>query len=165
MSSIPSTDNRPSDLYVVLAGHLLWDLWLEKDDKSGSYSKENEEFFKMAVVHLRAALNKSPASYHIKFVLIKFFVQAGMSNGKYLFLQNVKTGTLSFLGAVGAAHKVYRDLDLKHIQLDSMGHILPRQALTSGHFPLAADVFENTLKFFTGNYKDVSCNSILNVSS
>jgi hypothetical protein len=60
------------------------------------------------------------------------------------------------LGAVGVSHNVYVGLELKHIQLDSLGHVLTRHVPTCAHFTTQSTLFGNTLKFFTGNYKEVS---------
>jgi hypothetical protein len=52
----------------VLAAHLLWQMWTE--------TAADEHFWK-AILILDSALKKSPANYHLKFLLIKFFNQAG----------------------------------------------------------------------------------------
>ena len=49
---------------------------------------------------------------------------------------------------------VHVGLELKHVQLDSLGHVMSRHMSTCGHFNEAAKHFRNTLRFFTGNYKD-----------
>lgn len=50
---------------------------------------------------------------------------------------------------------VYEKCDLKHIQLDTLGHTLALQALDTANYTAAADIFSATLKFFMANYKDV----------
>ena len=57
---------------------------------------------------------------------------------------------------MGAADTVHHNLELKHVQLDSLGYIMSRHYFAQGHFKAATTVYANTLKFFTGNYKDVS---------
>ncbi|KAG0712761.1 N-alpha-acetyltransferase 25, NatB auxiliary subunit [Chionoecetes opilio] len=59
-------------------------------------------------------------------------------------------------GATGAARGVYERCDMKHIQLDTLGHVLALQALDTGSYTTAAAIFSNTLKFFMANYKDTS---------
>ena len=63
-----STEVRPSDGYVVLAAHILWDLWAETGE---------DLYFWKAAVHLQAALQLSPASHDLKFILIKFYNKIG----------------------------------------------------------------------------------------
>ncbi|KAK8379962.1 hypothetical protein O3P69_019779 [Scylla paramamosain] len=60
------------------------------------------------------------------------------------------------LGATGAAQGVYERCDTKHIQLDTLGHVLALQALDSASYTTAAAIFSATLKFFMANYKDTS---------
>uniref|UniRef100_A0A8D9EJN2 N-terminal acetyltransferase B complex subunit MDM20 homolog n=2 Tax=Cacopsylla melanoneura TaxID=428564 RepID=A0A8D9EJN2_9HEMI len=58
------------------------------------------------------------------------------------------------IGASGAAHMCYENLDMKHIQLDSLGYLHLAPLLNMAQFTLAANVADSTLKFFTINYKD-----------
>ena len=62
-TEIPSCDG-----YALLAGHLLWDLWIETTD---------DKFFWKAVVFLKYVLTLSPANYSVRFILIKFFNHIG----------------------------------------------------------------------------------------
>ena len=73
------TELRPHDFYVVLAGQLLWQMWTSSSSSSSSPSSANDKHFWKAVLILQAALKKSPANYHLRFLLIKFFNQAGKS--------------------------------------------------------------------------------------
>ena len=69
--------------------------------------------------------------------------------------KNLYTNVSIFAGAVGLSHNVFLGLELKHIQLDSLGYILTRHVSTCAHFNTQSTLFGNTLKFFTGNYKEV----------
>lgn len=64
-------------------------------------------------------------------------------------------------GAGSAAHQIYELLDVKHMQLDSLGYYHCNNIFVTGQFAITSALYEATLKFFTGNYKDVS----LNISS
>ena len=59
-------------------------------------------------------------------------------------------------GAGGAAHQIYELLDVKHMQLDSLGYYHCNNIFVTGQFAVTSALYEATLKFFTGNYKDVS---------
>lgn len=61
-------------------------------------------------------------------------------------------------GAGGAAHRIYELLDVKHMQLDSLGYYHCNHIFVTGQFAATSALYEATLKFFTGNYKDVSWN-------
>lgn len=88
----------------------------------------------METLHfLNYLLRNSPSNFH----------------GKLLSLQ-----ICHILGCTLGAHKIYDSLDIKHIQLDSMGYLhcahLPSTALSS----LSKPIYDQTLKFFTASYKD-----------
>ena len=75
MKDYKPTEQRPTDAYVVLAGHLLWELWAETG---------NDDYFWKAVVALEFALKLSPASYHLRFLLVRFYNKIG--KGFFYFL-------------------------------------------------------------------------------
>lgn len=64
-------------------------------------------------------------------------------------------------GAGGAAHQIYELLDVKHMQLDSLGYYHCNHVFVTGQFAVTSALYEATLKFFTGNYKDVSWNMVV----
>merc|ERR1711963_18825 len=91
-----NTVTRPYDNYLVLAGHILWELWHETSE---------DKYFWTAIINLDQALKISPASYSLRFILIKFLNQSG---------------------AVGVSNSFHGGLELKHVQLDSLGYVLSR---------------------------------------
>ncbi|CAB4062793.1 NAA25 [Lepeophtheirus salmonis] len=97
VSVYENTELKPSDMYVVISCHLLWDMWVEN---------RNDRFFRMAVRILESTLHRSPSNFHLRLLLVKFYNQAG---------------------AVGCSLEAHEGLCLKHIQLDSMGYIYLRE--------------------------------------
>ncbi len=73
-----------------------------------------------------------------------------------LGLELTESFVCSFTGAVGCAETIHQHLELKHIQLDSLGHLISRHMFTCGHFKKTAVMCANSLKFFTSNYKEVA---------
>ena len=65
------TEIRPNDFYIALAAQILWQMW------TADVTSSDDKLFWKAVVILQAALKKSPANYHLRFLLIKFLNQAG----------------------------------------------------------------------------------------
>ena len=65
-SDYSSTVPRPYDNYLLLAGHILWEIWLQTSE---------DEYFWNATTQLHKAVNDSPASYNLRFLLIKFLNQ------------------------------------------------------------------------------------------
>ena len=93
-----------------------------------------DKYFWTAIINLDQALKTSPASYNLRFLIIKFLNQSG---------------------AVGVSNSFHGGLELKHVQLDSLGYVLSRHIQTCGHFHSTIGLFSSTLKFFNANYKDV----------
>ena len=118
------TEICPNDGYIMLAGQILWDLWMET---------EKDYYLWQAIVNLTKAQQNSNANYQLRFLLIKFY---------------------NHIGAVGPSQVAHAGLELKHIQLDSLGYLISRHIASCGHFNETAKYFRNTLRFFNGNYKD-----------
>ncbi|KAL7041448.1 hypothetical protein ACKWTF_000782 [Chironomus riparius] len=119
-----STDIGPSDQYSILAAHIMYDIAI----------KSNSSYRLIETLHfLNYLLKNSPSNFHGKLLCLQIF---------------------HILGCGMGAHKVYDSLDIKHIQLDSMGYLhcahLPSTALAS----LSKPIYDQTLKFFTASYKD-----------
>lgn len=66
-------------------------------------------------------------------------------------------------GGGTSAHEMYLSLDVKHLQLDSLGFIHCARLATTGLFTLCTNLYDTTLKFFATNYRDVSINYIFNL--
>lgn len=62
----------------------------------------------------------------------------------------------SLVGVALSANFVYYTLDIKHLQLDSLGYIHCGQLATTGLFELCSIHFDSTVRFFVTNYKEVS---------
>lgn len=118
------TDIRHNDPFVILIVEIMNDIWLETDDAV---------YLKKAILILEHAFEKSPSNHQFKILLIKVYNSLGLSK---------------------AAHKIYEQLDVKHVQLDSIGHLQCWSLISTGQYFLASHLFEITLKFFTSNYKD-----------
>lgn len=65
-------------------------------------------------------------------------------------------------GGLGA-QKLYDSLDVKHLQLDSLGYIHCARLATTGLLKEATGLYDTTLKFFSSNYKDVSVFPVLSI--
>lgn len=83
---------------------------------------------------LENALLSSPANFHIKMLLVRIYLEAGF---------------------VGAADHAFSLLDVKHLQLDSLGYLHTSLLAPLGHLSLASATLDHTTKFFIANYKDV----------
>lgn len=96
-------------------------------------------FYKMtdnfrAILMLEYGLLSSPVNFHIKILLVRMYLEVGL---------------------VVAADHIFTLLDVKHLQLDSLGYLYAPLLAPLGNLPLAATTLEATAKFFISNYKDV----------
>jgi N-terminal acetyltransferase B complex non-catalytic subunit len=86
------------------------------------------------VLHLiNYLLRNSPSNFHAKLLCLQIFHMLGCTYG---------------------AHEIYQSLDIKHIQLDSLGYLHCAHLPMTGIFSLAKPIYDQTLKFFTASYKD-----------
>lgn len=86
-----------------------------------------------ALCLLNYLLSNSPSNFHAKLLCLQLYHRIGCCWG---------------------AQKMYESLNLKFIQLDSMGYLHCARLATSGMFAVARSVYEPTLKFFTNSYKE-----------
>jgi N-terminal acetyltransferase B complex non-catalytic subunit len=61
-----------------------------------------------------------------------------------------------FAGAGQSAQTIFEGLDVKHMQLDSLGWLHCAHLSSTGLVSMASAHCEVATKFFTNNYKDVS---------
>lgn len=61
----------------------------------------------------------------------------------------------SHLGHGRAAFQLYETLDIKYIQLDSLGHLLSRPLISMGLPQVALPILASTLKFYMTHAKEV----------
>lgn len=120
------TDQGPSDPYILFAVHVLYDL--------SRVTNSEIPLFK-ALAYLEMLLKNSPSSFHAKLLCVRLYHELGAGLG---------------------AQKFFEALDVKHLQLDSLGWIHSARLPTTGLFKEALASYDVTLKFFSSNYKDSS---------
>lgn len=125
---IQPTDVRHNDPFIILIVEIMNDILLETNE--GDYINN-------AIVVLEYGLGKSPSNHQFKVLLIKLYNLIGVSKG---------------------AQTIYELLDVKHVQLDSLGYLQCWPLISTGQYFLATHLFEITLKFFTVNYKESADN-------
>ncbi|XP_043260160.1 N-alpha-acetyltransferase 25, NatB auxiliary subunit [Colletes gigas] len=118
------TDFCPADYYILLATHLLHELW---------YSTSEPSYLYRAMAILERGLLSSTSNFHIKILLVRVYLEAGL---------------------VGSADHVFTLLDVKHIQLDSLGYLHAPLLAPLGHLSLASTTLDHSTKFFIANCKD-----------
>lgn len=125
--------NSPSRTYLTQISfhpllsptvHVMYDLALQL--------KKSDHLVE-ALCLLNYLLSNSPSNFHAKLLCLQLYHRIGCCWG---------------------AQKMYESLNLKFIQLDSMGYLHCARLATSGMFTVARSVYEPTLKFFTNSYKE-----------
>lgn len=86
-----------------------------------------------ALCLLNYLLCNSPSNFHAKLLCLQIY---------------------HYLGCGWGACKAYDSLEVKHVQLDSMGYLHTAHLPSIGIATLAKQRYEMTLKFFTSSYKD-----------
>ncbi|KAK6636547.1 hypothetical protein RUM43_010209 [Polyplax serrata] len=118
------TEFSCNDPYIILLSHVLFSLY--QDTKSRNHIIQ-------AIHYLEKALVASPSNFHFKLLLVKFYI---------------------LLGAGQQAHHFYEHLEIKYIQLDSMGYLFSTSGYGLGNFSSTVALYDATLKFFFSNTND-----------
>lgn len=125
-ANLLSTDMGPSDPYALLAVYIMYDLAIQSN---------SSERLVEALCLLHYLLRNSPSNFHAKLLCLQIY---------------------HILGCGWGAINTYKSLEVKHIQLDSLGYLhcalMPSLGLPSN----LKNLYETTLKFFTTSYKDSS---------
>uniref|UniRef100_A0A1I8P4E4 N-terminal acetyltransferase B complex subunit MDM20 homolog n=1 Tax=Stomoxys calcitrans TaxID=35570 RepID=A0A1I8P4E4_STOCA len=118
------TDMGPSDPYALLAANVMYDISQEE--------QKSDRIFE-ALCLLQYVLRNSTSNFHVKLLSLKIF---------------------HMLGCLLGAQEMYEYLEIKQIQLDSMGYVHCNPMILAGRFSMARSVYDTTLKFFTNSYKE-----------
>ncbi len=99
-----------------------------------AWDKEHPDILDKCLVLLETALSQSPANYHLKLLTTRAYMLAGHGQ---------------------AAVQRYETLDVKYIQLDSLGHLLCRPLISMGLPQSASPILSATLRFYTSHSREV----------
>lgn len=108
----------------LLPAHVMYDLALKLN---------SSERLIEALCLLNYLLTRSPSNFHAKLLCLQ--------------IEHI-------IGDGWGAHKTYESLDVKHVQLDSLGYLHCAQLPIVGIPSIAKSLYDQTLKFFTNSYKD-----------
>ncbi|XP_039627265.1 N-alpha-acetyltransferase 25, NatB auxiliary subunit [Polypterus senegalus] len=120
------TELQFSDMYCLLAAHVLVDFWKETGE---------ERHLWQCLGLLEEGLSNSPSNAQFKLLLIIIYCR---------------------LGAFEPIVDLYSSLDAKHIQHDTIGYLVTRYAEPLGQFAAASQSCNFSLRFFHSNQKDTS---------
>ncbi|CAL1537069.1 unnamed protein product [Lymnaea stagnalis] len=120
------TDLQYSDNYLLLAVHLLLDVWTKTGDDIHLWR---------AIVHLELGIRESKSNYQIKLLLIRLYC---------------------IKGVFGPCPSLYDSMEIKHIMNDTMGYIVSNHVIRLGHFMEAGTMYNTWVRFFDINQKEAS---------
>uniref|UniRef100_A0A182JR70 Phagocyte signaling-impaired protein n=1 Tax=Anopheles christyi TaxID=43041 RepID=A0A182JR70_9DIPT len=120
------TDMGPSDAYALLAAQIMYER---------AYRMQCSEPAIEALCLLNHLLGNSVNNFHGKLLALQLYHRLGLTQ---------------------AAQSAYEALDIKHIQLDSLGYLHCAQLANAGFPALAKATYEQTLHFFLN---DIDANS------
>ncbi|CAI2168039.1 4025_t:CDS:10 [Funneliformis geosporum] len=115
------TENQYGDEFVILASHLLIDLYLKKGQNS---------FILQAIFLLEMASCKSKYNYQFKLLLIRLY---------------------QILGVFQRSLELYKSMDIKHVQLDSMSHYICARSSSFAFIGEAIRTCYETLQIYRSN--------------
>ncbi|XP_059486390.1 N-alpha-acetyltransferase 25, NatB auxiliary subunit [Neocloeon triangulifer] len=118
------TDFPVHDAYALIACHILQEI---------SFDKNQEDKLVEAAAILEHALSLSPSNFHFKLLLLRIY---------------------TLVGGGSASQSIFEIIDIKHMQLDSLGWLHCATLSSTGLLYLASAHCEAALKFFTANHKD-----------
>lgn len=95
----------------------------------------DERSLTLGIIALEKCLESSPSNHSVKLLLMSLY---------------------SYIGAVSSNQRVYESLDVKYIQNDTLGYMATTLASSCGHYQTALALYNNSLKFYNLNSKDVS---------
>nr|XP_054748094.1 N-alpha-acetyltransferase 25, NatB auxiliary subunit-like [Lytechinus pictus] len=121
-----SADNQYADDYLLLAVHILLDVWEETDD--------DRHLWKM-IMMLEMGIRNSKNNSQMKLLLMRLYCLASV---------------------FGPIPELFTSLDIKHIQQDTLGYNAARFVKSLGHYSSANSLYNSTLRFFTSNHKDTT---------
>jgi N-acetyltransferase B complex (NatB) non catalytic subunit len=110
---VDAMERQPGDDYLLLAAHQLL------PSRSGADRYSDVDAVYMAIVLIEAGLTRSPYNFHFKLLLIRLYEK---------------------IGAAKKAFDVWSTLDIKHVQISTLGHLVVRPMFDHGVHKEFSDV-------------------------
>jgi hypothetical protein len=149
------TEFLPVDHYCLLAINSIMTNAIGLNQSTNPHSILNDRTLISLIVMAENASMVSPSNHQIKLLLLKLY---------------------SFIGASKQCSNVLLTLDIKHFQIDTLGHLLNPVLYNTGNYTLSTDSLETCLEFYahgirecfeglTNSYRDGKFSKIEEISS
>ncbi|XP_067935539.1 N-alpha-acetyltransferase 25, NatB auxiliary subunit-like isoform X2 [Watersipora subatra] len=120
-----STDVKTCDNYIILAVHILMDVYASTGD---------DKYILQSLAWLEQAIKISPATHQISLLLVYIYTS---------------------IGVYGPVPQLITDMEVKQILYDSVGYLYSGQAMAHGHFSIACQHYDQMLKFFNSSNREI----------
>lgn len=148
------TEFQPTDNYCLLAANTILTNAIDCDNIV-SQSILSDSVIVSLIVMLENAISNSPSNHQLKLCLLKLY---------------------SFIGASKQCSDVLLTLDIKHFQIDTLGHLLNPVLYNTGNYTISKESLETCLEFYahgvrecfeglTTSYRDGRFSKIEEISS
>jgi N-terminal acetyltransferase B complex non-catalytic subunit len=114
---VPDTDTKPADFFVILAVHLLIEIYVD--------AREWAVLWQAILLLEHARSNKSTNS-QVLLLLMKLY---------------------GYIGAAEGITDIFEALNVKHLQMETLGYIPLRYLQASGAFGFANQLYRSALRF------------------
>lgn len=130
--NLNKTEFQPVDTLCLLAINAIMTNSIDSSMQS-SESILNDQIIVSLIALCENAVAYSPANHQLKLTLLKLY---------------------SFIGATKQSSKVLLLLDIKHFQIDTLGHLLNPVLYNTGDYSLSRDCLENCLDFYSHGIRE-----------
>lgn len=146
------TEFQPVDNYCILAVNSIM---TNSTDYNLNYGILSDSIIISLIVMVENAIANSPSNHQLKLTLLKLY---------------------SFIGASKQCSDVLLSLDIRHFQIDTLGHLLNPVLYNTGNYSLSRESLETCLEFYahgvrecfeglTTSYRDGRCSKIEEISN
>ncbi|PXF43798.1 N-alpha-acetyltransferase 25, NatB auxiliary subunit [Gracilariopsis chorda] len=115
--TLESTDRQDGDDYLILITHRLLPIF--EKDLDDRYANKFAVLQTIAV--LETGLTRSPHNFHFKLLLIRLYIE---------------------LGAMERVAELWESLEIKHVQMSTLTHLVLKPFFETGHHDALSKVFE-----------------------
>lgn len=126
------TEFQPVDTYCLLAIHSILTDALDLYN-SGISATISDSTLLSLIVMAETAISNSPSNHQLKLTLLKLY---------------------SLIGASKQCSEVLLSLDIKHFQIDTLGHLLNPVLYNTGNYTLSRDSLETCLEFYSHGVRE-----------
>lgn len=121
------------DNYCILAINAIMTNVMNRHATTGSATLTDSMLFSL-IVMAEGAIANSPSNHQVKLILLKLY---------------------SLIGTSDLCANLLTSLDIKHFQIDTLGHLLNPVLYHTGHYTLSKDSLDTCLEFYAHGVREI----------